>query len=75
MKWQLIETTPKDGTKIVVFDGSRVNIGWFVRWLLLRNAVKCWETDLLTYNAVLSGATGKQTTECGASPRPPRTRG
>lgn len=29
----------------------------------------------LTPNAVLSGAATETTTECGASPRPPRTRG
>jgi hypothetical protein len=27
------------------------------------------------HNAVLSGAATETTTECGASPRPPRTRG
>jgi hypothetical protein len=33
------------------------------------------DAAMLTPNAVLSGAATEPTTECGASPRPPRTRG
>ena len=84
LEWQPIETAPTDGSHVQLYRPETQCVGYYggpeSGWCI--NAIGLpamwplpthWAPLREHPNAVLSGAATETPTECGASPRPPRT--